>query len=539
MISYRTIPKELILLDLYVILNCIFKFNNSNQMKVSKITLLLFAFIFIWQYATSQENQDREFRGVWVATVKNIDWPTQKNLSTEKQKKELIKLLDVFDGLNFNAVIFQIRPVADAFYNSKFEPWSEYLTGTNGVAPLPYYDPMAFAISETHKRGMEFHAWLNPYRAVVDYEEDRSNALDLINKKPEWFVNYGKNKYFNPGIPNVRAYTNNVVADIVQNYDIDAIHFDDYFYPYKIEGKNFPDSDSFKKYGSDFYPNNLDDWRRNNVNLIIEELYATIKTIKPWVQFGISPFGVWRNKNVDPSGSDTEAGQTNYDDLYADITLWLKNSWLDYVLPQAYWYIGHEKADYKKIATWWADNSYKTNLYLGQGVYKLDKQSNKSAWQKNYPSEIGKQIRLNRTISQIQGNVFFSAKTFLKNTLDINDELKNNYYQNPILPPTINHNSKYIPEPVYNVKISRRKNKKYRLSWESLPENKEKEVVKFIVYQFDKGEKINIKNNSKIIALTGEKHIDIHKKDIKNANIFIIQAVNRNNNISNPVSISR
>ena len=508
-------------------------------MKVSKITLLLFAFIFIWQYATSQENQDREFRGVWVATVKNIDWPTQKNLSTEKQKKELIKLLDVFDGLNFNAVIFQIRPVADAFYNSKFEPWSEYLTGTNGVAPLPYYDPMAFAISETHKRGMEFHAWLNPYRAVVDYEEDRSNALDLINKKPEWFVNYGKNKYFNPGIPNVRAYTNNVVADIVQNYDIDAIHFDDYFYPYKIEGKNFPDSDSFKKYGSDFYPNNLDDWRRNNVNLIIEELYATIKTIKPWVQFGISPFGVWRNKNVDPSGSDTEAGQTNYDDLYADITLWLKNSWLDYVLPQAYWYIGHEKADYKKIATWWADNSYKTNLYLGQGVYKLDKQSNKSAWQKNYPSEIGKQIRLNRTISQIQGNVFFSAKTFLKNTLDINDELKNNYYQNPILPPTINHNSKYIPEPVYNVKISRRKNKKYRLSWESLPENKEKEVVKFIVYQFDKGEKINIKNNSKIIALTGEKHIDIHKKDIKNANIFIIQAVNRNNNISNPVSISR
>jgi len=503
-----------------------------------QIKLLITLLIFV-QIAPAQVENTHEFRGVWIATVKNIDWPSSKNLDTNQQKKELIKLLDTFKSLNFNAVIFQIRPVADAFYNSKYEPWSEYLTGINGVAPDSYYDPLAFIIDETHKRGMEFHAWLNPYRAVVDFKESKPNALNLINKKPEWFVNYGKNTYFDPGLPEVRSYTNKIVADIVQNYDIDAIHFDDYFYPYKINGENFPDKNSFKEYGGVFYPNSLDDWRRNNVNLIIEELAANIKSIKPWVQFGISPFGVWRNKSVDPVGSDTEAGQTNYDDLYADILLWSKNGWLDYVLPQAYWFIGHEKADYKTIAEWWAENSYETNLYLGQGVYKLDKQSKKTAWKNSNPTEIGKQIGLNRSIPQIQGSVFFSAKTFLKNTLNINAELKNNYFQNPILPPTIIKSNNQIPESVYNTKITKQKNKIFRLSWESMPENKEKEAVKFLVYQFNKGDKVTLENESKIISLTGEKYLDIQKKEMKNASVFIIIAVNRNNNTSKPVRIEK
>lgn len=508
-------------------------------MKLIRKITLLFAFLFLIQTVNSQIYDEREFRGAWVATVKNIDWPSSKNLDTDQQKKELIKLLDTFNSLNFNAVIFQIRPVADAFYNSKYEPWSEYLTGSNGEKPTPYYDPLAFIIDETHKRGMEFHAWLNPYRAMVDYKESKSNGLNLIDENPEWFVNYGKHKYFNPGIPEVRAYTNKVVADIVQNYNIDAIHFDDYFYPYKINGKNFPDENSFKKYGADFYPNKLDDWRRNNVNQIIEELATTIKSIKPWVQFGISPFGVWKNKSTDPLGSDTEAGQTNYDDLYADILLWLKNGWLDYVLPQAYWFIGHEKADYQTIAKWWAENSYETNLYLGQGVYKLDKQSKKDAWKNNNPTEIGKQIDLNRSIPQIQGSVFFSAKTFLKNTLNINDELKNSYFQNPILPPTIIKSNRQIPEPVFDVEIQKLKKKKYRLCWSSISENKEKEAVKYLIYQFDKGEKVDLENESKIISLTGNKHVDIYKKQLKNTSVFVIIAANRNNNTSKPVRLER
>ncbi len=507
-------------------------------MQLSKDLILPLIFLIIFQHSTSQIDNKHEFRGVWVATVNNIDWPSSKKLSTNEQKNEIIKLLDVLKSLNFNAIIFQIRPSADAFYNSKYEPWSLYLTGTRDNPPVPYYDPLAFVISETHKRGMEFHAWLNPYRAIINYKKIQPNPLRLIDKKPLWFINYGKNKYFDPGIPEVRSYTNKVVADIVQNYDIDAIHFDDYFYPYKIKGVDFPDEGSFKKYGGNFYPNELDNWRRNNVNSIVKELHATIKTIKPWVQFGISPFGIWRNKSVAPNGSNTNARQTNYDNLYADILFWLKEGWLDYILPQIYWHIGHKDADYKTLVKWWADNNYNTNLYIGHSLYRLNGKNQNEAWKQHYPTEIEKQLKLNKSITQIKGSVYFSAKHIIKNPLDINKALKKGYYKNPILPPTIS-SKLFIPEPVYDLKITKSKNRKYRLSWESLQENTEKEAVKFIVYQFEKGEKINIKNNSNIIALTGEKHIDIHRKYIRNAKIFIVQAVSRNNNISNPVRILR
>jgi len=506
-------------------------------MKINKPFILLILFLISFQYAFSQESNKREFRGVWIATVENIDWPSSKNLSTEKQKEEILILLDNFKSLNFNAIIFQIRPSADAFYNSKYEPWSAYLTGTNDKAPIPYYDPLAFIIEETHKRGMEFHAWLNPYRAIVKYKEFQSNPFRLTYEKPEWFINYGDNKYFNPGLPKVREYTNKIVADIVQNYDVDAIHFDDYFYPYKIKDEPFPDENSFKEFGGDYYPNRIDDWRRNNVNIIIEELFTTIKTIKPWVQFGISPFGVWRNISDDPNGSNTDAGQTNYDDLYADILLWLENDWLDYVLPQAYWRIGHKKADYSTIVNWWSKNNYGTNLYIGQGMYRLDNKKNHRAWKKKNPTEIEKQLILNHQLSQIKGSAFFSAKSFLKNPLGINQILKNNYYQNPILPPSTNHNKKFIPEPVSDAKISKLKTKKYRLSWESLPENKEKEAVKFIVYQLDKNENHVTFKSSRIREITGNKFIDLSKKEYKKSNIFIIQAVSRNNNVSNPVRV--
>ncbi len=507
-------------------------------MKSFKPLILFFIFLFVFQYSISQVNNKQEFRGIWVATVNNIDWPSSRSLSTGEQKSEIIKLLDVFKSLNFNAIIFQIRPSADAFYNSKYEPWSSYLTGVNDKLPTPYYDPLAFIISETHKRGMEFHAWLNPYRAIINYTKIQFNPFHLTDKNPHWFINYGKNKYFNPGLPEVRSYTNKVVADIVQNYDIDAIHFDDYFYPYKIEGKAFPDEDSFKKYGGDFYPNNLDDWRRNNVNLIIKELFTTIKTIKPWVQFGISPFGIWRNKSVDLIGSDTNANQTNYDDLYADVLLWLKEGWLDYILPQVYWHIGHEAADYETLVKWWANNNYNTNLYIGHSLYRLGDENQNDAWKQQHPTEIEKQLDLNKSIPQIKGSAYFSAKYIVKNPLDIDGALKKSFYNNPILPPIINQKL-FIPEPVYNLKIAKHKKRKFRLSWESIQENTEKEAVKFIIYQFNKGEKISMKSNSNIVALTGEKYLDIHKKHLKNAKIFIVQAVSRNNNTSNPVRILR
>lgn len=500
--------------------------------------LLISLFVCLHVYeVSSQESLSREFRGVWVATVGNIDWPSSKGLSTIEQQKEIINLLDLFKGMNFNAVVFQIRPSADAFYKSQFEPWSYYLSGSNNKAPNPYYDPLAFIISETHKRGMEFHAWLNPYRAVVNISEYRSNPFPLTYEKPEWFINYGKNKYFDPGVPEVRAYTNKVVADIVLNYDVDAIHFDDYFYPYKINGEQFQDERSFQTHGGSFYPESKEDWRRENVNTIIAELHHTIKRSKPWVQFGISPFGVWRNNKDDQRGSNTDAGQTNYDDLYADIMLWMKNGWLDYVLPQAYWRIGHNKVDYKTIVQWWADNSFGTKLYIGHAMYRLAVKSEDQAWNISQPTEIETQLNFNKSISQVKGSVFFSAASFKSNPYKINQTFEKKIYQHPALQPIANKKKKFSPQAVKNLRLTKLKNKQYLLQWDIMPEHIEYQAVKFLVYLFDENEALNINNNSNIIELTGESSLLLSKKKIKSGQRFTVVAVSKNNDLSSPVSI--
>ena len=513
-----------------------FDFLIQSYTLVRFILFILVLFLQI-NHSQAQESLPRAFRGVWVATVGNIDWPSSKDLSTDQQKKEIINLLDQFKSMNFNAVVFQIRPSADAIYNSKYEPWSFYLSGENNKAPNPYYDPLAFIISETHKRGMEFHAWLNPYRAVVNYMEYRSNPYPLTYEKPEWFINYGKNKYFDPGSPEVRVYTNKVVADIVLNYDIDAIHFDDYFYPYKVNGQSFDDQRSFKAYGGSLYPDQLEDWRRSNVNTIIEELHHTIKSIKPWVQFGISPFGVWRNSSEDQRGSKTEAGQTNYDHLYADILYWMQNGWLDYVLPQAYWHIGHDKVDYKTIIQWWADNSFGTNLYIGHAMYRLGVKNEDLAWNVQHPTQIESQLNFNKSISQVKGSVFFSAKSFRNNPFKINQVFEDKLFQNPILQPIANKKKKFTPQPVQHARLTKLKNKQHLLEWDIMPEHIEHQAVKFLVYLFDENEAHNINKNSNLIDLTGETSLLFPKKKIKSGQSIMIIAVSKNNDLSSPVNI--
>ncbi|MGN6616748.1 MAG: glycoside hydrolase family 10 protein, partial [Ilyomonas sp.] len=310
----------------------------------------LFITLVLLQFASfAQTSPKYEFRAVWVATVENIDWPSRKGLSTEEQKAEFIRLLDMNKRNGMNAIIMQIRPVADAFYPSPFEPWSEYLTGKQGVAPNPYYDPLKFMIEETHKRGMEFHAWLNPYRAVFNIYKSSVAPNHITRTHPEWFLNYGDKKYFDPGQPEAMEFVAKVVKDIVSRYDLDGIHMDDYFYPYRIPGKDFPDNKTYLKYGDGL---TKDDWRRSNCDSIIKLIHDVIIDTKPMVKFGISPFGVWRNKSKDPMGSDTRAGVTNYDDLYADILLWLKEGWIDYVAPQLYWEIGHPLCDYETLLNW-------------------------------------------------------------------------------------------------------------------------------------------------------------------------------------------
>lgn len=369
-----------------------------------------------------------EFRGVWIATVDNIDWPQRGETNVAKQKKEFIRQLDLHKKNGMNAVVVQVRPAADAFYPSPFEPWSQWLTGVQGKAPSPYYDPLKFMVEEAHKRGMEFHAWLNPYRANFNIGSASIASNHVTRIHPDWFITYGNKKYFDPGNKQAQQFVINVVKDIVKRYSVDAIHMDDYFYPYRIPNKEFPDEASYKKSGSKL---SKDDWRRSNVDSIIFKLSLAIKAEKPYCKFGISPFGVWRNKEMDPQGSNTKAGQTNYDDLYADILLWMKKEWIDYVAPQLYWEIGHKLADYEELITWWNKHSYGRHVYIGHGIYRATEKN--TTWKK--PGELPAQIKLVREQANVQGSIYYSSKSFDRNPYGWNDSLRNNYYKTPALIP--------------------------------------------------------------------------------------------------------
>ncbi len=383
----------------------------------------------------------REFRGVWIATVVNIDWPISPTDSYEKQKQDFVKLLDHYQNLNFNAVIVQIRTAGDAFYPSNLAPWSKYLTGKEGKKPDTNEDPLSWMIWQAHQRGMEFHAWLNPYRATFDLKTEVLSPEHDFNKHPEWMLKYGPKYYYDPGIPEVKAHLTNVIREVVSNYDVDAIHFDDYFYPYKIANTAFPDNSSYQKFKKQ--GQSIDDWRRQNVNDLVRMVHTSIKEIKPWVQFGISPFGVWRNQEKDPKGSPTRAGQTNYDDLYADPITWMKEGWIDYLIPQVYWSMDYELASYRKLNDWWSNNSYDTRIYIGNGPYKIRENSDK-AW--DNPSEINTQISYTRTLPNIQGNAFFSAKSLYSKNQDVANLLKSELYNEPTLAPNFDRTSNSLIE---------------------------------------------------------------------------------------------
>jgi uncharacterized lipoprotein YddW (UPF0748 family) len=370
-----------------------------------------------------------ELRAVWVATVVNIDWPSAGNYNTDSQKAEFVKLLDMHKANGMNAVVVQVRPAGDAFYPSQYEPWSQWLSGTQGRPPSPYYDPLEFMIAETHKRNMEFHAWMNPYRAEFKIGESSIAGTHITRLHPDWFLTYGDKRYFDPGNKEVQQFVTNVVKDVVARYNVDAIHFDDYFYPYRIAGKEFPDDANYLKYGNGMDKEN---WRRSNVDSVILMLYKGIKTENSKCQFGISPFGVWRNADKDPDGSNTKAGQTNYDDLYADILLWLRNGWIDYVAPQLYWEFGHKAAPYEVLLDWWGKHTYGRNCYIGLGIYRA---GSNSAWKDN--TQLPRQIEALRNTPNIQGMIFFSSKTFEKNPNGWNDTLRLNYFKEPAPTPTM------------------------------------------------------------------------------------------------------
>jgi uncharacterized lipoprotein YddW (UPF0748 family) len=369
-----------------------------------------------------------EFRAAWIASVDNIDWPSKKGLPVDSQKAEFIRILDLHKENGLNAIIMQIRPATDAFYPSPYEPWSEWLSGVQGKPPSPYYDPLQFMIAETHKRKMEFHAWCNPYRANFKIDKASIAPTHITRLHPQWFLEYGDKKYFDPGSKEAQAFVVDVIKDITERYEVDAIHFDDYFYPYRIAGKEFPDSVSFALYGKGM---KKDDWRRSNVDSIIYKLFTAIRKTKPHVQFGISPFGVWRNADKDPMGSNTKAGQTNYDDLYADILLWLKKGWIDYVAPQLYWEMGHKAAPYEVLIDWWSKHTYGKHCYIGLGIYRANGRD--AAWKDS--TLLPRQIEMLRNTPNMHGMIFFSTKSFFNNPNGWNDSLRLNYFKEPALIP--------------------------------------------------------------------------------------------------------
>ena len=373
-------------------------------------------------------NAQIAFRGAWIATVANIDWPSEEAVGdSAAQQREMTFLLDSLSSLGLNAIIFQVRPTADALYKSAYEPSSHWLAGKQG-APLTW-DPLEWTIGEAHQRGMEVHVWLNPYRVnLAKTDTSMISANHIWRKHPDWFWEYNKQWYFDPARPETREWICTIVQDIVSRYDIQAIHMDDYFYPYPAGGKKLPDEASFQKDPRGF--DNIHDWRRDNVNLAIQAISRTIKECKDSVEFGISPFGVWRNASVDSTGSKTQAGITNYDDLYADTRLWIKEGWIDYILPQLYWEIGKKVADYEILAHWWANEvrGTKCKLYIGMAPYRLvESRKSKVESQKSNPwangNEIKRQMDLNRTIPEISGECFYSTRPLLRNPRGVCDSI--------------------------------------------------------------------------------------------------------------------
>ncbi|MGW0466795.1 glycoside hydrolase family 10 protein [Streptomyces sp. NPDC003027] len=348
----------------------------------------------------------RDFRGVWIATVSNRDWPSRPGLTADEQRAELLAHLDMAVERRLNTVILQVRPVADALWPSPYEPWAQCLTGVQGRDPG--WDPLGTAVEEAHDRGLELHAWFNPYRVAHHTDPSRLVADHPARLHPEWVLPYGGKLFYNPGLPEVRAFVQDAMLDAVRRYDIDAVHWDDYFYPYPVKGEVFDDDDAYQRYGGDF-PDKAA-WRRNNIDLLVSGMAARIKEIKPGVAFGVSPFGVWRNAATDPEGSDTRAGVQTYDDLYADTRKWIREGWLDHVIPQLYWHIGHPAVDYAKALPWWDEVVRGTGvaLHIGEALYKCGDPAQPAAWQD--PQELSRHLTLAARYASVGGHCYFAAK---------------------------------------------------------------------------------------------------------------------------------
>ena len=470
-------------------------------------------FVLLMLATTIQAQQKREFRGAWIQCVNG----QFKGMGTERMQKTLTYQLDELKKDGCNVIIFQVRPECDALYDSSIEPWSYYLTGEQGSRPYPYWDPLQWMIEQCHKRGMELHAWINPYRAKT--KAAHVNAVNhVVVQHPEWTFQYDGLTLLNPALKQCRDYICQVVKDIVDRYDVDGLHIDDYFYPYPVPGVAIPDKANFQ--ANNYGLENQGDWRRLNVNLFIEQLYQTVHSVKPWVKVGISPFGIYRNQKNDPNGSRTN-GLQNYDDLYADVLLWDREGWMDYCVPQLYWEIGNKAADYEELIHWWNANITKSDLYIGEDIERTAKFN-----------QMARKMELHTQMPRIKGTVLWYAKAAVDNVGNYGTKLRTNYWRYPALQPTMKSIDSKAPKKPRKVQVIDVEGQKVLFWTAPKGEGWKDAAVKYAVYRFNQGEKVDINNTSKLVAITGETHYELPAAEEGSRCVYAITALDRVQNES-------
>lgn len=472
----------------------------------------------------------REFRAVWVATLNNIDWPSRRGLPPEEQRREFIALLDTLKKYHFNAIIVQIRPTADAFYPSEKEPWSAFLTGTQGEPPYPYYDPLAFMIEEAHRRNIEFHAWFNPYRAISNLQQAAQvHPEHILHKQPHWFFDYNGKRYFNPGVPDVRHHIVSIIMEVARRYDIDGIHFDDYFYPYQVPKEVIQDQTTYQQYGKKQFTN-IHDWRRHNVDLLIKMIHDSLQQYKPYVKFGISPIGVWRNASSDSLGSATRIWHASYDQLYADTRKWLQEGWIDYIAPQLYWSTRSKMGNYEVLVPWWHKNSFGRHVYVGHALYKVGgEDGGDPSW--HQPTELPRQLSQLRQYHAIKGSIFFSAKHLYRNPLGILDSLRQYYYRYPALPPTMPWKDSLCPPAPLEL-TARRTASGIHLQWRAAPTHQQRQAAAYyVLYRFAADEPIDTER-PECIRYIGKEQYFLDQEIPDMPVVYVVTACNRLHNES-------
>ncbi len=487
---------------------------------MKKLLVLLLAVISL----TASAQTKREMRGAWIQCVNG----QFQGMGTQKMQQTLTYQLDELQKDGVNVIIFQVRPECDALYESSLEPWSRFLTGQQGKAPSPYWDPLQWMIDQCHARGMELHAWINPYRARTKTTTVLSpNHIKM--RKPQNCFEYDGLTILNPGLPENRDYICEVVRDIVTRYDVDGIHMDDYFYPYPAAGQTIPDDAQYRQYSNGI--KDRGDWRRYNVDLFIEQFYKTVHDTKPWVKVGISPFGIYRNKKSSAIGSNTN-GLQNYDDLYADILLWVNNGWLDYCVPQIYWEIGNKAADYDTLIRWWSQYASKRPLVIGEDVERTVKYADP---QNPASHQQAAKMRLHQQLPGVKGSVLWYAKAAVDNVGNYGTMLRDYYWRYPALQPAMPFIDGKAPKKVKGLKPVWTSDG-YLLFW-TAPKGKgwRDEAVKYVVYRFGAREKVNTADPSKIVAITTQTFLKLPYDFGKTTYTYVVTALDRLQNESKGV----